>query len=316
MTSSMPSFSFPTPEGAVPWTRLPDQERAGWFTFVLLSDRTGGARPGVFERGLACADLLAPAFAIQVGDLIEGYTDEEAELDRQWAEIDTMLQSLRTPLFHVPGNHDVSTPTMEARWDQRYGPRYYHFRFADVLFLMVDTQDPPFDLPPEALAGLREFDASVRRDPVRLRSTVERFLDWEGTQPANLSDEQHEYLEAVLRDHDDARWTFVCMHMPMWQNDHPAWQRLQRALGDRPYTAFAGHVHNYQRRVLGGRDHIRMGPTGGMWVLGGPDGNFDHVTHVTMTDAAPVVTSITLNGFRDADGQPILPVTLATVPLD
>lgn len=311
----MSRISVPATDGATPWTRLPDDTRGGWFNFVLLSDRTGGARPGVFERGLACTDLLAPTFAIQVGDLIEGYTDDEAELARQWSELDGMVADLRTPLFHVPGNHDVSTPTMANVWDQRYGRRYYHFRYDDVLFLVVDTQDPPFDLPPEALAGLRDFEEAIRRDPVHLRATIENYFDWEGTPPANISDEQHEYFEAVLAEHADARWTFVCMHMPLWQGEHDSWHRLRRALGDRPYSAFAGHVHNHQRRVIDGRDHIRLGPTGGLWVLGGPDGNFDHVTLVTMTDTEPVITTVTLNGFRDADGQPILPVTLATVPV-
>lgn len=311
----MSTFTVPNLQGAKPWTKLPDDARRGWFNFVVISDRTGGARPGVFERGLACTDLLAPTFAIQLGDLIEGYTDDHDELVRQWSELDQMVSELHTPLFHVTGNHDVSTPIMASLWEQRYGHRYYYFRFDDVLFLVVDTQDPPFDLPPEALAGMREFEARIQRDPVKLRGTIENYFDWEGTQPANLSDKQHEYFESVLREHTDVRWTFICMHMPMWQGEHAAWRRLQAALGDRPYTAFAGHVHNHQRRVIDGHDHIRLGPTGGLWVLSGPDGNFDEVTLVTMTDTQPVITSITLNGFRDADGQPILPVTLATIPV-
>jgi hypothetical protein len=270
----------------------------------------------VFERGLACTDLLSPAFAIQLGDLIEGYTDDDVELANQWSELDRMVSKLDTPLFHVPGNHDVSTPTMAKVWEQRYGRRYYHFRYDDVLFLVVDTQDPPFDLPPEALAGVRDLEEHIRRDPVTMRTTLENYFDWNGAPPANISDEQHEYFETVLSDHADARWTFVCMHMPTWQGERPAWTRLRQALGTRPYTAFAGHVHNYQRRILDGRDHIRLGPTGGLWVLSGPDGNFDHITLVTMTDTAPVITSIALSGFRDADGQPVLPVTLATVPID
>lgn len=309
----MSTLSVPESDGPNPWTRLPEEGRAGWFNFVLLSDRTGGARPGVFERGLACADLLSPTFAIQVGDLIEGYTNDEAELAQQWSEMDTMLADFRTPLFHVPGNHDVSTPLMAEVWEQRYGRRYYHFRYDDVLFIVVDTQDPPFDLPAEALAGLREFEDAIRRDPVHLRVEIEKYFDWNGTAPANVSDEQLEYFETVLADNADARWTFVCMHMPLWQGDHPSWHRLRAALGDRPYTAFAGHVHNHELRVLDGRDHVRLGPTGGLWVLSGPDGNFDAVTLVTMTDTEPVITTLTLGGFRDAAGQPILPVTLTTV---
>jgi serine/threonine-protein phosphatase CPPED1 len=311
-----PSLDIRIDSRANPWTRLALEPHHGGFNFVLISDRTGGARPGVFERGLACTDLLAPTFAIQLGDLIEGYTDDPGEIDRQWSELDNMVSQLQTPLFHVPGNHDVSTTAMAHLWEERYGRRYYHFRFDDVLFLVVDTQDPPFTLSPEALSGLRDFEDRVRLDPVTLRRSLEDYFDWEGTQPANLSNDQLDYFETVLREHADARWTFVCMHMPIWQgHEDPAWQRLRRALGDRRYTAFAGHVHNYQRRVIDGQDHIRLGPTGGLWVLSGPDGNFDHVTLVTMPDTDPVVTSITLNGFRDPDGQPILPVALATVPV-
>ena len=234
--TTKPAFEISVDSRANPWTRLDLDAHPGWFNFVLISDRTGGARPGVFERGLACTDLLAPRFAIQLGDLIEGYTDDLDEIERQWSELDTMLSRLSTPLFHVPGNHDVSTPTMARVWEQRYGRRYFHFRFNDVLFLIVDTQDPPFTLPPEALQGLRDFEDRVRRDPVTLRHTLEGYLDWEGTQPANLSNEQLDYFETVLRDHADARWTFVCMHMPIWQGEHPSWQRLRRALGNRRYT--------------------------------------------------------------------------------
>jgi 3',5'-cyclic AMP phosphodiesterase CpdA len=311
-----PSLDIVIDPRANPWTRLGLHERRSWFTFALIGDRTGGARPGVFERGLACTDLLAPTFAIQLGDLIEGYTDDEQEIADQWSEIDRMLAALRTPLFLVPGNHDISTPVMADAWEQRFGRRSYHFRVDDVLFLVVDTQDPPFALRPETLAGLRAFEARHRRDPVAMRRELESRIDWNGTQPANVSEAQLEYVEQVLGDHAGARWTFVCMHMPIWQGDHPAWSRLHRALGSRPYTAFAGHVHNHQRRVIGGRDHVRLGPTGGLWVLTGPDGNFDHVTLVTMTDREPVITSIVLGGFRDTDGQPIHPVAVTAVPLE
>jgi hypothetical protein len=311
-----PSLDIAVDPRANPWTHLELEARRRWFGFVLIGDRTGGARPGVFERGLACTDLIAPTFAIQLGDLIEGYTDDADELADQWTQMDRMLSGLRTPLFHVAGNHDISTPAMGAVWEQRYGRRHYHFRFDDVLFLAIDTQDPPAELRPEVLAGMRDFEEHWRRDPIAVRHQIETHVDWNGTQPAKVSDEQLAYFEQVLHDHADARWTIVCMHMPMWQGDHPAWHRLHRALGDRPYTAFAGHVHNHQRRVLAGRDHVRLGPTGGLWVLSGPDGNFDHVTLVTVTDTEPVITSIVLGGFRDIDGQPILPVAVATVPLD
>ncbi len=321
--SNQTEHHMTTPEGLIvdvdptsnPWTSLDIEPSGRRFTFTVIGDRTGGARPGVFERGLACTDTLAPSFAIQLGDLIEGYTNDQAELDDQWNEMDGMLDSLRTPMFHITGNHDVSTPLMADVWEQRYGRRYYHFRYQDVLFCLLDTQDPPFDLGEEALAGLARFEELQRRDPVGMRATVERGLDWEGTQPGTIGEEQHTYFEQVLRDNTDARWTVLCLHMPLWQGEHADWARLLAHLGDRPYTAFAGHVHNYQRRVIQNRDHIRLGPTGGLWVLGGPHGNFDHITQVTMTDQGPVIANVLLDGIRDPDGLPIHPVTLALVPI-
>ncbi|MER7276215.1 hypothetical protein ABT369_17335 [Dactylosporangium sp. NPDC000244] len=105
------------------------------------------------------------------------------------------------------------------------------------------------------------------------------------------------------------------MHMPLWQGNHPAWARIRAALGDRPYHAFAGHVHNYKHQHIDGNSHVRLGPTGGLWVLGGPDGNFDHVTQVTVTDNGPIVANILLDGVRDIDGEPILPVATRSIPI-
>jgi hypothetical protein len=214
-------------DGANPWTSLDIEEVGRRFTFTLVSDRTGGARPGVFQRALACTDLLAPSFAIQLGDLIEGYTDDGAELSVQWDEIDEMLAELRTPMFHLPGNHDVSTPVMEDVWTARYGRRYHHFRFHDVLFCLLDTQDPPFALGPDVLGMLRDLEAQIQRDPAGMRAKAEAAIDWNGLQPATVSEEQQDYFARVLRDHADARWTILCMHMPIWQGDSPEWQRIR-----------------------------------------------------------------------------------------
>ena len=282
-------------------------------SFVLISDRTGGARPGVFERGLATTDLLAPSFAIQLGDLIEGYSHDLAEIERQWSEIDRMFAEIRTPTFYVPGNHDVANPLQQKVWQERYGPTYSHFRRGDALFCLLDTQDPPADYAEPTV--MDDLDHASGWTPRRARIEVEQQQDWNDTQPATVGDEQLDYWEDVLRDHRDARWSFVCMHMPLWQGRHPAWVRLRRMLGERPYSAFAGHVHNYRHSPIDGRSHIRLGPTGGLWVLGGPEGNFDHVTQVTLTDDGPVLANILLEGVRDIDGQPLSPVATRSVPI-
>lgn len=323
----MTPFQLPDLTPAAPWSRLAAlPNRPDEFSFVLLSDRTGMAQPGVFERAVEITNLLRPDFAIQVGDTIEGYTRDPGELDRQWKEFDEITDGLQVPLFRVPGNHDVGNALMREEWLARHGALHYHFRYRDVLFLVLDTQDPPQPLAqllrpgngatsplPEPLAALvgdgdldeQDLIAQVQqllaRDPAALRELMRAIKD--GTQPANISDEQLEHLIAAAAEHDDVRWTVLLMHMPAWQGDgHPGFDRLRAALGPRPFTAFAGHCHNYRRSTLAGRDHIRLGSTGGVRLLDTPEGNFDHISWVTMTDAGPQIANLVLDGVLGPDG--------------
>lgn len=304
------------PEAPAPYSGPgvpPDDDR---FTFALISDRTGDARPGVFERGIAALNALNPVFAVQVGDLVEGYTEDPAVLDREWAEIDAILAPLRMPLFHVPGNHDVANDAMRARWLARYGRLYYHFRYRGVLFLLLNTQDPEIAPSPEVSARLDARLAAAGDDEDLRREAFFEELDWEGVpQAAALSDEQLAYAETVLAEHADARHTVVVMHMPLWQGSHdgradgtghPAFLRLRAALGDRPHTMFSGHVHNYRATEADGNRYIRLGPTGGCWVYGdGDPGNVDHVTLVTIDRDGPHIANLALDGIRGADGTPV-----------
>ena len=230
------------------------------------------------------------------------------------------------PLVRVPGNHDVSNPVMRDVWLARHGVLHHHFRYRDVLFLVLDTQDPPQQLAqmltpadgdesalPEALRAvladpdvdeqevIAAFSTMFATDRAAAQTFLRAFKD--GTQPGHVSDPQTDELVAAIEAHADVRWTVLLMHIPLWQGaGHPALTRLRTALGDRPYTAFAGHCHNYRRTVVEGRDHIRLGSTGGVRMLDTPAGNFDHVTRVTMTAQGPHVVNLVLNGVRDADG--------------
>ena len=123
-----------------------------WFNFVLGSDRTGGARPGrVRTVALACTDLLAPASrpSSATSSRATRTTRPRSTLngprmdnmDEQTANA-TLPRSLEPRRQHTHHGH--------RSWNGDTGSRYYHFRYDDALFLVVDTQDPPFDLPPEA----------------------------------------------------------------------------------------------------------------------------------------------------------------------
>jgi serine/threonine-protein phosphatase CPPED1 len=306
------------------------------FTFVLLADRTGLARPGVFERAVDVTNLLRPDFAIQVGDTIEGYTTDLHALEAMWDEIDAMTAALDMPLYRVPGNHDIGNLVMRDAYARRNGPLHGHFCYRDVLFVMMDTQDPPQSLadmiqpvdpdaraqmPPAVAQMLGDGDARddqevladlleiVDRDPSSLHGLLAAIKG--GTQPARISDEQADELEQAIRENADVNWTFVIMHIPAWQGEgHPALDRLHAALGDRPYTVFAGHCHNYQRTVINGRDHIRLGATGGVRLLDTDEGDWDHVTAVTVTPHGPRIANIVLSGVIGVEGGTFTPVAM------
>src|SRR4051794_27202685 len=129
-------------EARNPWTHLKLNNDPETFHFVVVSDRTGGHRPRIFSQAVEQINLLQPAFVISVGDLIEGYSKDKARLAEQWKELQTYASKLQMPFFYVPGNHDVANPSETKEWAERFGRRYYHFVYRDVLFLAVNSDDP------------------------------------------------------------------------------------------------------------------------------------------------------------------------------
>ncbi|MEO0732129.1 MAG: hypothetical protein AAFZ52_04805, partial [Bacteroidota bacterium] len=93
------------PAGPTPWTSLAIEAPEDQFQFAIVTDRTGGLRPGVFSEAVDKLNLLRPPFVMSVGDLITGYTEDLPELNRQWDEFDAMIDRLKMPFFYLPGNH-------------------------------------------------------------------------------------------------------------------------------------------------------------------------------------------------------------------
>jgi hypothetical protein len=264
---SQPSHRFKA-EGFTtgqPWRGARFANEKGSFQFAIMADRNGGNRPGVFEQTIHKLNTLNPEFVMSVGDYVKGKSESDSVINAEWEDFFKALAPLHMPFFCLPGNHDITNLKMRQAWIDRFGRTYYHFLYDDVLFLCLDTEDPP---------------------------------------ASHLSDGQVDYALKVLRDNSKVRWTMVFMHKPLYKYDNPAgFEKIEAALQGRPFTVIAGHEHKYEHTIRNSRDFYVLSTTGGSSPLRGPAfGEFDGVVWVTMTATGPVLTNILVDGILQEEG--------------
>ncbi len=149
---------------AKPWTNEDFDAGDDKFTFAVFSDLTGGERERIFEIAVAQLALLRPELIMSVGDLIEGGTNDRNQLTREWDSFDARANQASAPVFRVGGNHDLTHITMHEFWEQRFGARYYHFVYKNVLFLILDTEDHALDRMQEIFIAREKAIAITERD--------------------------------------------------------------------------------------------------------------------------------------------------------
>jgi hypothetical protein len=267
-TLNHPDLTINQPTGPKPWTNRNINDKPGQFQFAIVTDRTGGHRPGVFEDGVRKLNLLQPEFVMSVGDLIEGYTTDTVELKRQWDEFDGFVNQLDMPFFYVPGNHDLTNPVQEKIWAQRLGPTHYSFVYKNILFIALNSEDQT-----------------------------------RGSGRGTISTEQYEWIKKTLAAHTTVQWTFLFMHQPLWvQEENPArWFDVEKLLADRKHTVFVGHRHHYVQYERNKSNYYMLATTGGASPLRGPQfGEFDHFVWITMTEQGPVLANLQLEGIFDS----------------
>jgi len=286
---------------ALPWTNENFDAAKDKFTFAVFSDLTGGEREQIFEIAVAQLNLLRPELIINVGDLIEGGTEDSVEVDSQWNSFDERAAKAKAPIFYVGGNHDLTGAFLQGIWDERQGRRYYHFVYKDVLFLVLDTEDNTPERMQKIFEARNEAMNAVKTEGWGAFEESE-YASLPEQKAGNISDEQSIYFREIIAANPDVRWTFLFMHKAPWlRDDLDAFAAIEDALIDRPYTLFNGHVHTYELIERRGRDYIRLATTGGVQFPElGP--SMDHVTLVTVSDSGTDIVNLRMDGILDKTG--------------
>ena len=122
-----------------------------------------------FEKAIAAANRLRPAFVVVCGDLTHraGDTAQVAEYLRIVALLDKSI-----PVYSVPGNHDLALPLSAESvraYRQRFGPDRFTFANHGIFGIVINTSliKEPMVVPDETAAQeawLRATLEQARRD--------------------------------------------------------------------------------------------------------------------------------------------------------
>jgi 3',5'-cyclic AMP phosphodiesterase CpdA len=295
---------------ARPWTApLPSGEAP--LRFAVVGDHTGVGRPGVFDAAMRQISWLRPDFVLGVGDLIEGYTEDRAEIARQWDAVEASIARLGAPFVFTQGNHDVANAETLDAWRQRRGPGYYSFRYKGALFVILNSEDTPKPMTAPAASKFYDLVRLMQTDPDQAERDVQARIaasptgqrgEYSFGEVVDLGDRQLGWLRDTLARNPHPRWTFVVVHKPAWKSQSPDFAKAQALLAGRPYTVFAGHTHYFTHEVLDGHDYINMATVGGIRQRNGP-GTMDHVLMVDLTPTGPVWANTRLTGLMDLAGE-------------
>ncbi len=229
---------------------------AGTFHFIVVSDRTGGHEEGAWAKAIADIDRLKPDFVMCVGDLVEGYNDDEAVMQQEWDEFEAITRQLDAPFFYCAGNHDVTDPVPRKVYTKRHGVggrTYYSFNYRRCHFVVLDS---------EAIVDSRKA----------------------------IADAQWQWLTRDLTGARDAEHVFLFYHHPI--HDRPGWARLRAMLDPAKTTIFNGHWHELSYDIEDGVPYFILSSTSAKTGNDRKTGQFSSFANVVVDHGQPTVSII------------------------
>jgi len=220
------------------------------FTFVVFGDNRpakGEPQPESIKEIFAEINDLKPAFAISLGDIIEGEPrpDDPAAIDtirKQLGDFLALAATAGVPIFNAPGNHeldddqDVPTKRMHELYHECVGPSYGAFTYGNSRFIVLNTEDVP---PADAAKPPADAEFSY------------------------MSPKQIAELKADLDANRDKKHIFITMHYPIQTKDEgPPDSQWDDRLYPASREALVELFKNYKNvaYVLAAHSHLYYNP--------------------------------------------------------
>ncbi len=282
-----PSHNFNKYSHAIPIFK----NKRPFFNFCIIGDRTGNPNDVIFKKVINTVRAMQPDFVICIGDLINGYSKSKKKINKEWNSLFGDLAEVHQPIFLVPGNHDISNSIMEGIWLEKFGVTHYSFRFNNSLFLIMNSEDPPYEGEIEEWLNIKKI---FHINPKFASNILDKKY------PSKISLGQIDYIQKKLNENSDADWVYVFMHKPIWKNNINGFNFIEETLNDFNFTIFSGHKHRFKVNSNHLKNYIEIGSSGGgLHSNGATEGEYYQITWVSYSPGnSPIVTSIDINGIK------------------